>query len=169
MHRVLLTAGAVALLVLAACSNAEPTPDPKVAFCDSLRTLSSSVKDFRALGANDTVEDVQTSAAAVKTAAEAVKTAAGNLAESEVATIQTAAGELESAVGDIDPEDTVAEAVTSLAPQARAFHQSVSAAHETHCGAALLEAEATAAAEAAASLQAAAESIVPDVEASPAG
>jgi uncharacterized phage infection (PIP) family protein YhgE len=180
MNRSLLAVGAAALLVLAACNESEPTPDPNVAFCDSLRTLASSVQDFRALGAENTIEEIEAGASSVKDAADAVKEAASSLSDAQVDDIESAADDLRAAVDDISSEATVVEAVQSLVPQLLALRTSINDVGELKCGAVLLEAEASAAVEqveaeasaiteAAASLKAEIEAAGPDAEASPAG
>jgi hypothetical protein len=179
MNRSLLAVGAAAMLVLAACNESEPTPDPKVAFCDSLRTLASSVQDFRALGAENTIEEIEAGAASVKDAADAVKDAAGSLSDAQVDDIEAAADDLQAAVDDISSDATVVEAVQSLVPQLLALRTSINDVGELSCGAVLLEAEASAAVEqaaaqasaiagAAASLAAEIEAVGPEAEGSPA-
>jgi len=179
MNRGLLAVGAAALLVLAGCNDSQPTPDPKVAFCDSLRTLASSVQDLRALGAGNTIEEIQSGASSVKDAADAVKEAAGSLAGAQVDDIEAAADDLRAAVDDISSDSTVIEAVQTLVPQFLALRTSINDVGELNCGAVLLEAEASAAveqagaqasaiAEAAATLKAEIEAVGPDAQASPA-
>lgn len=75
--------------MLAVCNESTPTPDPKVAFCDSLRTLASSVQDLRALGAGNTIEEIQAGTSSVTDAAEAVREAASSLTGSQVEDIET--------------------------------------------------------------------------------
>lgn len=144
-----LAAVAVAgLMVLAACDNdSEPTPDPALAFCDSATSLAAAVVSFRQMDAQDTIEDIQTSAAAVQAAFQALETSAGNLAESQVSDIQGAVDDLQSAVSDIPDTDTVNQALASLAPQVAALREAVNAAGDTNCAAVLIEAQASAAAE----------------------
>jgi hypothetical protein len=158
--------GAAVLLVAAACNNAEPTPDPTVAFCDSLKTLGTAVVDFRKLDAQSTIEEIQTSAEAVKSDFDAFKTAAGNLASDQVKAIEDAVGELQSAAQAIPDTDTVEQAIQALMPQIEAVEAARAEAGTANCGEVAVEAKASAAAaavdEAKASVEAALESLKPD-------
>jgi hypothetical protein len=188
MYARLAVIGAAVLLVAAACNNATPTPDPTVAFCDSLKTLATAVVDFKKLDAQSTIEDIQTSAATVKSDFDAFKTAAGSLASDQVKAIQSAVNELQTAVKNVPDTDTVEQALQSLLPQVQAVEAARAEAGQANCGEVAAEAAASTAAQAAdqakasveakasaaagavdaakASLKAAVESVVP--EASPA-
>lgn len=148
----------IAIVAVAACNNdAEPTPDPALAFCDSAKSLASAVVSFGGLGGQDSIQDIQTSAEAVQAAFQAMRTSAGTLAESEVNAIEEAADEFRSAVEAVPDTDTVDQALASLAPQVAALREAINEAGDTNCRTVLIEeaasdaatAEATAAAEAA--------------------
>ena len=141
--------GAAVLLMAAACNNAEPTPDPTVAFCDSLKTLGTAVADFKKLDAQSTIEDIQTGAEAVKSDFDAFKTAAGNLANDQVKAIEDAVSELQTAVENVPDTDTVEQAVQSLVPQIEAVEAARAEAGSAQCGEVAVEAAASAAADAA--------------------
>jgi uncharacterized lipoprotein NlpE involved in copper resistance len=154
---------AAAILVLAACNNdAEPTPDPQLAFCDSAASLGAAVVNFRALDAQDTITDIQTSGQAVQAAFQALKTSAGNLAESQASDIESAVADLQSAVGSIPDSDTVDQALASLAPQVEALTQAINDAGDTNCKAVLIQTQASTAVDQA---QAAAASMAADASA----
>jgi hypothetical protein len=146
--------GAAVLLVAAACNNATPTPDPTVAFCDSLKTLTTAVADFKKLDAQSTIEDIQTSAAAVKSDFDAFKTAAGSLASDQVKAIESAVSELQTAVKNVPDTDTVEQALQSLRPQIQAVEAARAEAGQANCGEVAAQAAASAAAEAVGSAKA---------------
>ena len=136
------------VFIVAACGDdAEPTPDPAVAFCDSAASLAAAVVNFRQMDGRDTIEDIQTSGEAVRAAVQALETSAQNLADSQVQDIQDAAAELQSAVEAIPDTDTVDQALASLAPQVAALRAAVNAAGETNCARVLVREEASIAAE----------------------
>ncbi len=169
MHLKLLALGAASLLLFAACDNAEPTPNPEVAFCDSLQTLTAAVVDMEKLGPTDTVDEVQSGAIAVQDAFQSFKSAAGELAESEVAAIESAAADLKFAAESVDTNDTVVAALDSLTPQIRALKKAGVQAGTAQCGLVEAQEAASAAAEAvelvAADAQTAVESAAADAQA----
>ena len=142
-----LAVGAAAMLVLAACNNAEPTPNPELAFCDSVDALAQSVADLEALGADSTVEEVETGLEAVEAAAATVKESAGDLAESQVEAIEAAAQELADYRGTIEDTATVEEVIAGFADQVVALKTARQQAGEAHCGVVQAEAAASQAAE----------------------
>jgi len=132
----IITIGLAALLAVAGCNNssATPTANPQVAFCSSIASLGSAIATFKSMDAQDTISDIQTSAAAVKSAFQAFKDAAGGLATSQVATIETAATGLQSAVAAIPSSDTVDQALASLAPQVAPLDAARFEAGKAQCG-----------------------------------
>lgn len=147
-----LAAGSAAVLLLAACNNAEPTPNPELAFCDSLEVLAQSVAAFDKLDAQSTVDDVQAGMEAVEEAAGNVRDAAGDLADSQVEAIQTAADELRDYRETLDGSETVEQVVAGFADQVVALKAARLEAGQAHCGLAEAQAAASQAAEALASL-----------------
>ena len=143
-----LAVGAAAMLLLAACNNAEPTPNPELAFCDSVDALAQSVADLEALGADSTVEEVEAGLEAVEAAAATVKETAGDLAESQVEAIEAAAQELADYRGTIEDTATVEEVIAGFADQVVALKAARQQAGEAHCGLVQAEAAASQAAEA---------------------
>jgi hypothetical protein len=147
-----LAVGASLLLLFAvACDEEEPTPDPALAFCDSLQTLAGSIEDLEALGPDSTVEDVQGGVDAVSEAAGEVRESAADLAESQVEAIESAVADLESYRDSISEDETVADVIEGLAAQVAAVKQARAEAGQVACGeeeaeAAVEEAQATAAA-----------------------
>ena len=141
-----LAVGAAAMLLLAACNNAEPTPNPELAFCDSLDTLAQSVADVEAFGADATVDEVQSGLEAVGVAAADVKDAAGTLAETQVEAIEAAAQEIADYRGTIEGTETVEEVIAGFADQVVALKAARQQAGEAHCGLAQAEAAASQAA-----------------------
>jgi len=137
-----LAAGATAVLVLAACNNAEPTPNPELAFCDSLETLAGAVATVDELNAQSTVDDVQTAIEGVTTAAAGVRESANDLAESQVDAIESAADELKSYGESIEGSETVEQAIAGLGEQIAAVKAARQEAGQAHCG--LVEAQAAA-------------------------
>ncbi len=142
-----LAVGAAAMLLLAACNNAEPTPNPELAFCDSLDALDQSVADVEAMSADSTVDDVESGMEAVEAAAATVKDTAGDLAESQVEAIDAAAQELADYRGTIEGTETVEEVIAGFADQVVALKAARQQAGETHCGLVQAEAAASQAAE----------------------
>jgi len=147
-----LAAGAAALLVLAACNNAEPTPDPELAFCDSLDALAQSVAAVEALDTDATVDEVESSLEAVEAAAADVREQAGDLAESQVDAIEAAANELADYRSTIEGTETIEQVIQGFADQVVAIKAALQEAGQVHCGLAEAEAAASQAAAAAASV-----------------
>jgi hypothetical protein len=130
-----ITAVLAALLVVGACNgSASPTPNPQVAFCSSVSSLASAIVTFKSMNAQDTIEDIQASAAAVKAAAQALKDAAGTLATSQVDAIQAAATGLQDAVAAIPSTDTVDQAIASLVAPVEALEVARFEAGKAQCG-----------------------------------
>jgi len=147
-----LAAGAAALLMLAACNNAEPTPNPELAFCDSLDALGQSVAALDELGADSTVDEVTASLEAVEAAAADVREQAGDLADSQVDAIESAANELADYRGTIEGTETIEQVIQGFADQVAALKAARQEAGQVHCGLAEAEAAASQAAVAAASV-----------------
>ena len=163
MNKTIMAVGAsVLLLFVAACDEAEPTPDPALAFCDSLEVLAESVAALDALDVNATVEDVQTDVEAVSADAADVKDAAGDLAESQYEAIESAVEELQSYTDNIDETETIEQVLQGLATQVADIKAARVEAGTVHCG--LTEADA-AAQEAEATIEAAASAAADEVEA----
>jgi chemotaxis protein histidine kinase CheA len=150
MTKKYLAAGAALILLFAvACNEEEPTPDPALAFCDSLQTLAGSIEDLEALGPSSTVEDVQNGVDAVSEAAGEVRDSAADLAESQVEAIESAVSDLEGYRDDISDDETIADVIEGLAAQVAAVKQARAEAGQVACGeeeaeAAVEEAQATA-------------------------
>jgi hypothetical protein len=149
-------AGAATMLAVAACATrtAQPTPNPEVAFCDSLQALAQSVEAVEALGLDSTVQEVQESVQGVETAAGNTVSAAGTLAQSQVDAIEAAVQNLADFREGIEETDTVEQVLQSLAADIAAIKKARAEAGTAHCG----EVEASEAASAAASQVAAEES-----------
>jgi hypothetical protein len=139
---------ALVLLFAVACDEEEPTPDPALAFCDSLQALAGSIEDLEALGPSSTVEDVQNGVDAVSEAAGEVRDNAADLAESQVEAIESAVSDLEGYRDGISEDATIAEVIEGLAAQVAAVKQARAEAGQVACGeeeveAAVEEAQAT--------------------------
>jgi hypothetical protein len=142
-----LAAGSAAVLLLAACNDAQPTPSPELAFCDSLDTLAQSVASLQELDAQSTVDEVQEGIEAVGTAAQGVRDAAGDLAQSQMEAIQTAADELRDYGDTIEGSETIEQVIAGLAEQIAALQAARLEAGTVHCGLAEAQAAASAVAE----------------------
>ncbi len=142
--RTLALAGVVAL-ALAGCRSATPTPDPTLAFCDSLKTLAASVATLEQVNASSTVDDVQADLAALQSAVAEVKETAGTLAQDQVAQIQAAAQQLADFGETVEGSETLGEVATSFAQQVAALKAARAQAGTVHCGEAEIDAAASAA------------------------
>ena len=130
-----LAVGAAAMLLLAACNNSEPTPNPELAFCDSLDTLAQSVADVEAFGADATVDEVQSGLEAVGVAAADVKDAAGTLAETQVEAIDVPRPRSSpTTAARSEGTETVEEVIAGFADQVVALKAARQQAGEAHCG-----------------------------------
>jgi len=135
MRTRIVTVGLAVLLVAGACNaNASPTPNPQVAFCSSLKSLASAVANLKAMNGQDTIADIQSSAAAVQTAFQALKDSAGTLATSQVDAIGTAVTTLQTTVGSIPSTDTVDQAIQAIAANAAAVEAARAEAGQANCG-----------------------------------
>jgi hypothetical protein len=115
----LIAAGSLALV---ACSDDDDpsSEEATTAFCSDLTELGTALSAYGDLTVDSTIEEVEDAQADVADAYNAVIDSAGDVTEARVDDLESAFDDLASSVDDISGEDTVGEAITTIATQAEA-------------------------------------------------
>jgi hypothetical protein len=109
-----------AALVLGACDDDPSEEEATTAYCDDLSALGDALNVYADLGVDSTIDDVEQAQDDVADAYEAVQDSAADVADARLDDLEGAYDSLASSVDDISGEDTVGEAITTIASQANA-------------------------------------------------
>ena len=94
--------------------------DATAALCSDLTELEAALAAYAGLTVDSTIEEVEDAQGAVDDAYDAVIDSSADLAEARVDDLESAYDDLAASVDDVSGEDTVGEAITSIASQALA-------------------------------------------------
>jgi hypothetical protein len=110
-----------AALVLGACSDDDPSEEEATSsYCSDLAALGTALEAYADLGVDSTIDDVEQAQEDVADAYQAVQDSAADVADARLDDLETAFDDLASSVDDISGDDTVGEAITTIASQANA-------------------------------------------------
>jgi hypothetical protein len=107
--------------VFSACSDDDPSEEEATsALCSDLDDLQTALAAYADLTVDSTIEEVEDAQEQVADAYNAVIDSSADVAEARVEDLEASFGELAASVDDVSGEDTVGEAITSIASQALA-------------------------------------------------
>jgi hypothetical protein len=114
----ILMAGAA--LVFGACDDDESEEEATTGYCDDLAALGTALDAYADLSVDSTIDEVEEAQEDVADAYQAVQDSAADVADARLDDLESAYDDLASSVDDISGEDTVGEAITTIATQANA-------------------------------------------------
>lgn len=105
---------------MAACSDDEPSEEEATSsYCSDLEALSDALAAYADLGVDSTIDEVEAAQEDVSDAFAAVQESSSDVVDARLDDLESAYDDLASQVNDISGEDTVGEAITSIAAAAQ--------------------------------------------------
>jgi hypothetical protein len=108
-------------VAITACSDDDPSEEEATtAYCSDLTALGAALNAYADLSVSSTIDEVEEAQDNVTDAYDEVLSSAEDVADARVDDLEAAYDDLASAVDDVSGEDTVGEAITTIAAQANA-------------------------------------------------
>lgn len=107
-------------LLLGACSDDSSEEEATTAYCSDLAALGDALGAYADLGVSSTIDEVEQAQEDVADAYEEVQDSGADVTDARLDDLEAAYDDLASSVNDISGEDTVGEAITTIAAQANA-------------------------------------------------
>ena len=107
-------------VALTACDDDPSEEEASSAFCSDLDALGDALDAYGDLDAQSTIDEVEEAQEDVASAYEDVLDSGADVTDARLDDLESAFDDLDASVDDVSGEDTVGEAITSIAANAQA-------------------------------------------------